>query len=42
MEKKDSKKKSYEEPTLVEHERLADITEGAPPVVGSNGAVQQG
>jgi hypothetical protein len=40
MEKKDTKKKAYEEPTLVRHEELADITEGAPQPVGS-GVAQQ-
>jgi len=35
MEKKDTEKKTYEEPTLVKHEKLADITEGGAPV-GSN------
>ena len=31
MEEKDAEKKTYEEPTLVKHEELTDITEGAPP-----------
>jgi hypothetical protein len=35
MEDKDVEKKTYEEPTLVKHEELADITEGVVPVVGS-------
>jgi hypothetical protein len=32
MEEKDTKKKAYEEPTLVKHEKLADITENGVPV----------
>lgn len=40
MEEKDTKKKAYEEPTLVRHEELADITEGGAPAAGS-GVVQQ-
>ena len=35
MEEKDTEKKAYEEPTLVKHEKLADITETSAPV-GSN------
>jgi len=31
MEEKDTKKKTYEEPTLVKQEELASITEGTPP-----------
>jgi len=34
MEEKDTDKKTYEEPTLVKHEELADIT-GAPQTAGS-------
>jgi hypothetical protein len=33
MENKDTEKKTYEEPTLVRHEELTDITEGV--AVGS-------
>ena len=32
MEDKDVEKKTYEEPTLVRHEKLADITENGAPV----------
>jgi len=39
MEEKDIEKKTYEEPTLVKHEELADIT-GTPQVVGSGVAPQ--
>ena len=35
MEEKDTEKKTYEEPTLVRHEELADITEGVGQTVGS-------
>lgn len=40
MEEKDTKKKTYEEPTLVKHEELTDITEGEAQVVGSGVARQ--
>ena len=32
MEEKNTEKKTYEEPTLVRHEKLADITENGVPV----------
>ena len=32
MEEKDTKKKTYEEPTLVKREVLKDVTDGAVPV----------
>jgi hypothetical protein len=35
VKEKDTEKKAYEEPTLVRHEELAYIAEGAPPSVGS-------
>jgi hypothetical protein len=35
MEKKDTEKDAYEEPTLVRHEELTDITERADSVLGS-------
>jgi len=31
MEEKDTEKETYEEPTLVKHEELTDITEGKVP-----------
>jgi len=37
MEEKNAEKKPYEEPTLVRQEKLSDITEGGPAVVGSDG-----
>jgi len=36
MQEKDTEKKTYEEPTLVRQEELADITEGVVPTVGSD------
>jgi len=30
MEEKDTDKKTYEEPTLIKHEELIDITNGIP------------
>jgi hypothetical protein len=41
MEEKDTEKKTYEEPTLVRHEELADITEGGAPAAGSGVAPRQ-
>ncbi len=38
MEEKDTDKRTYEEPTLVKHEELADIT-GAPQTAGSGVAL---
>jgi hypothetical protein len=35
MEEKDTDKKNYEEPTLVRHEELTDITEAPSTTVGS-------
>lgn len=35
MEDKDVEKETYEEPTLVKHEVLKDVTEGIPPVTPS-------
>jgi len=35
MEEKDTEKETYEEPTLVKHGELADVTENTPPAVGS-------
>lgn len=42
MEEKDTAKKTYEEPTLVKHEELADITEGTAQAMGSGTAQQRG
>jgi len=36
MEEKDTDKKTYEEPTLIKHEELADITEDIIQTAGSS------
>jgi hypothetical protein len=39
MEEKNTEKKTYEEPTLVRHEELADITESPSSILSSGGVV---